>query len=69
MEERKSFVPIWEKYSLNFAEAAEYFGIGEKRLRQIIAEHPGADFALEVGAHIRIKRKKFSDFLDLAEVV
>lgn len=69
MEERKDFVPIWEKYSLNFAEAAEYFGIGEKRLRQIVAEHSGAGFFLEVGTHIRIKRKKFSEFLDLAEVV
>lgn len=25
-------VPIWKKYSLNISEAADYYGIGEKRL-------------------------------------
>lgn len=69
MEERKSNVPIWEKYSLNFTEAAEYFGIGEKRLRQIISENPHEDFILEVGSHVRIKRKKFTEFLDMADAV
>lgn len=68
-EARTPRIPIWEKYSLNFAEAAEYFGIGEKRLRQIVAEHEGDDFILEVGTHIRIKRVKFMQFLDGAYIV
>ena len=40
----KNNVPIWEKYSLSIAEAAQYFGIGEKRLRQIVAENPRAGY-------------------------
>ena len=66
---RSPRIPVWEKYSLNFTEAAEYFGIGERRLRQIVAEHQGDDFILEVGTHIRIKRVKFMEFLDTAYAV
>jgi len=29
----KPYVPVWEKYALTIYEAAEYFGIGEHRLR------------------------------------
>lgn len=43
-------IPVWEKYSLNIPEAAEYYGIGEKRLRQIANENVGADFILEIGS-------------------
>ncbi len=50
-------------------EAAEYYGIGEKRLRQIAGENEGADFILEVGSHIRFKRKLFEDYLDTASTV
>lgn len=57
-------VPIWEKYSLSIAEAAQYFGIGEKRLRQIVAENPRADFVMEIGSHVRIKRQLFERYLD-----
>ena len=39
-------------------------GIGEKRLRQIASENQGEDFALEIGAHIRFKRKLFEEYLD-----
>lgn len=62
-------VPLWEKYSLSIEEAAEYFGIGEKRLRSLLAENPGADFRLEVGTHVRIKREKFTQFLNCIGVV
>ncbi|WP_462350205.1 excisionase, partial [Eubacterium ventriosum] len=55
--------------SLNVSEAAEYYGIGEKRLRQIAGENEGADFILEVGSHIRFKRKLFEDYLDTASTV
>ena len=57
-------VPIWKKYSLSVEEAAEYYGIGEKRFYSLIHEHAGADFILEVGSHIRIKRELFEKFLD-----
>ena len=62
-------VPVWKKYSLSIQEAAEYYGIGEKRLRQIIADHPGAEFIIEIGSHIRIKRGLFEKYLDEATVV
>ena len=28
-------VPIWEKYMLTVDEAAQYFGIGEKKIRML----------------------------------
>ena len=37
-------IPVWKKYSLNVSEAAEYYGIGEKRLRQIAGENEGGRF-------------------------
>ncbi|MCR5756197.1 MAG: helix-turn-helix domain-containing protein [Acetatifactor sp.] len=64
MEEYSNHIPPWRKYSLNISEAAEYYGIGEKRLRQIAYEHQGEDFVLEIGSHIRFKRKRFEEFLD-----
>ena len=59
-------VPIWEKYTLSISEASTYYGIGEKRLRYIINENIGADFILEIGSHVRIKRKLFEEFLNNA---
>lgn len=62
-------VPLWKRYALSISEAAKYFGIGEKRLYQIIAEHEGEDFILEIGSHIKIKRELFGRFLDKATCV
>ena len=66
---KKKHVLIWEKYSLSIQEAAEYYGIGEKRIRQIALENPNAGFVLEVGSHIRIKRELFEKYLDDSTVV
>lgn len=60
----KCEVPIYEKYSLNVEEAATYFGIGVKKIYEIIHDNPNADFLLEVGTHFRIKRVLFEKFLD-----
>ena len=57
-------IPVWKKYSLNVVEAAEYYGIGEKKLRQLAAENEGAEFLLEIGSHIRFKRVLFEEFLN-----
>ena len=62
-------VSIADKYSLSIQEAAEYYGIGEKRLRSLIAEHSNELFILEIGSHIRIKRRLFEEFLDQAIAV
>lgn len=69
MNETKNTVPVWKKYSLSIQEAAEYYGIGEKRLRQIIMDNPCADFILEIGSHVRIKRLLFEKYLDESSVV
>ena len=69
MNHTEKTVPVWKKYSLNVSEAAEYYGIGEKRLRQIAGENEGADFILEVGSHIRLTRKSSQHYLDTASTV
>ncbi len=71
MEQKSNIiqVPVWRKYSLSVEEAAEYYGIGEKRLRNIVAEHGNEGFILEIGSHVRFKRRCFEEFLDLATAV
>ena len=39
MNHTEKTVPVWKKYSLNVSEAAEYYGIGEKRLRPVSYTH------------------------------
>lgn len=60
------FVPIWEKYMLTVDEAVQYFGIGEKKIRMLIAEHSDTDlcFTVQIGNKSLINRKKFEDFLN-----
>jgi len=62
-------IPIWEKYTLTIREAAEYFHIGEKKMRQIVDENGDADFILMVGNRAMIKRKLFEEYIDLATAV
>ena len=62
-------IPVWEKYALTLREAAEYFHIGEKKMRQIVDDHIGANFLLESGNRVMIKRKLFEEFLDSASVI
>ncbi len=62
-------IPLWQKYSLSIPEAAKYFGIGETRIYQIVAEHPDANFILEIGSHVKIKRVLFERFLDASSCV
>lgn len=57
-------VPVWNKYALTIYEAAEYFNIGEHRLRQIVRENRYADFVLWIGSKAEIKRVLFEKFLD-----
>ena len=66
MNERngKNNVPIWYKYTLTISEASDYFNIGEKKLRQMVQENETADFLLNNGVKVLIKRTKFEQFLD-----
>ena len=62
-------IPYWEKYMLTLREAAEYFHIGEKKMRQIVDENMDAKFLLENGNRVMIKRKLFEEYLDKAIVI
>lgn len=62
-------VPFWERYMLTIRETAEYFHIGEKKMRQIVDEYEGADFIIMNGNRAMIKRKNFEKFLDAATAV
>ena len=62
-------IPIWEKYTLTIREAAEYFHIGDKKMRQIVDENYNAYFILMVGNRAMIKRKLFEQYIDVATTV
>ena len=61
---KENNVPLWKKYTLTITEASEYFNIGEKKIRQIVQEHDTADFILNNGVKVLIKRIKFEQFID-----
>ena len=62
-------MPYWEKYMLTLREAAEYFHIGEKKMRQLVDENMDAKFILENGNRVMIKRKLFEEYLNEASVI
>ena len=62
-------IPYWEKYMLTLLEAAEYFHIGEKKMRQIVDENMDANFLLTSGNRVIIKRKLFEEYLNAASVI
>ena len=66
---RTTEIPYWEKYMLTLREAAEYFHIGEKKMRQIVDDNLDANVLLESGNRIMIKRKLFEEYLDNATVI
>ena len=62
-------IPFWERYMLTIREAAEYFHIGEKKMRQIVEENEGADFIIMNGNRVLFKRRQFETFLDNATCI
>lgn len=60
----KEQVLIKDKYCLTIPEAAEYFNIGEKKLRQIILEQINSGIVIQNGVKYLIKRKRFEAFLN-----
>lgn len=57
-------VPIKDKFCLTIEEAADYFNIGEKKLRKLVSEHLNSDFVIQNGVKYLIKRKRFETFLN-----
>lgn len=62
-------VPIWQKFTLTIHEAADYFNIGEKKLRQLAEEFEDYGFVLRNGNKTLIKREKFEDFINMTNSV
>ena len=62
-------VPIWKKYALTVFEAAEYFNIGEKKLRKLAEENPDANWLIMNGNRIQIKRRQFEKVIDSLDVI
>lgn len=64
--EAKANIPVWKRYTPTITEAAEYYHIGETKLRNIVENHRNADFEILNGNRVLIKRQRFEDFLDKA---
>lgn len=57
-------IPFWCQYTLSIEEAAQYFRIGEGKLRKLVSEDKDADYILWNGNRAQIKRKAFERFVD-----
>ena len=67
MEKEK--VPVWEKFALTIQEAAQYFNIGEKKLRYLVQDHIDGGFVLQNGNKILIKRGMFERFINTTSAI
>lgn len=63
LENQSIDIPIWKRYLLSVTEAAQFYHIGEKRLRQIVDIHPNGEFYLLVGNKVLFKKEQFEQFL------
>ena len=61
---RENGIPVSTKYVLDVVEAAEYFGIGQKKLRKIISENLDSGLVIQNGVKYLIKRRQFEEFLE-----
>ena len=61
-------IPIWEKSNLTLTEAAEYFNVGEHKLREITNNHK-CNFVLFIGTKRLIKRREFEKYLEQVSVI
>lgn len=59
-------IPIAQRFAITVNQAAQYFGIGENKLRKIINSNKEADYILWNGARPLIKRECFERFLNEA---
>ena len=62
-------VPVWEKYTLTIEEAAQYFRVGENKLRKIVSENKDADYILWNGTRPQIKRVLFEHYVDHCSLI
>ena len=57
-------VSIENKFALTVKETAEYFNIGEHRIREL-TDKKDCPFVLWVGSKRLVKRKKFEEYLSV----
>ena len=62
-------VPISEKVLLTLREAAEYFHIGQNRIREIAKSDICAECFLRNGNRLMIKRKLFEKYIDETDYI
>lgn len=62
-------IPVWRRTLLTIVEAAQFYHIGEKRLRMIVDMHPEGDFYLMNGNRVLIKRELFEKFIAESSVI
>lgn len=67
--ESKYQIPFWEQYTMSIEEAAQYFRIGENKIRKIVKENKDADFVLWNGNRPQIKRTLFERYIDQCGLV
>ena len=67
--ETREHIPFWERYTLTVEEAAQYFRIGENKIRKIIKDNKDADFILWNGNRPQIKRVLFEQYIDSCGVL
>ena len=51
-------VQVKDKFCLTIDEASEYFNIGEKKMRKLVAENMDSGFVIQNGVKVLIKRKR-----------
>ena len=68
-EKQYDSVPPWKRYLLTITEAANYYHIGEHKLRSIVDENLNSDFVIMNGNRILLKRKQFEEYLDRATCI
>lgn len=64
MSDEKLTIPFWKKYVLSIEEAAQYFRIGETKLRALVNDNRGAKWILYIGNRAYIKRTLFENYVD-----
>ena len=62
-------LPIEKKYLLTIKETVALFGIGERKLRQIVRENDQLPFVLRNGVKYMIKRELFEEFIRETDAV
>lgn len=54
---------------MSIEEAAAYFRIGEKKLRDLVAQDKAANFVLWNGNRPQIKRRLFEEYVDALQTI